>query len=355
MNTTLACVFPETRPDAGFVFPLLQVFDGVVHLQAVENEPLETDSTYLRQCQEAGMLRPLSPVPLGDDRQRFLALVEDMRRHGADYISQLSMLTVAGLQRNEQVESSQALVADLLKRSDIRSREAEQMRLWQSRLILKLGEWHDRQQADIDTALGEISARQESLLHALREEDDAPFSLTAEMTEHRRETATMLRHRLKAWCRLAVHDQHLPAGIPITRHAAVLDQLQEMCEQRQTIPAKSLAQLDLPRLPLTAQPGTPLIDHMPALKSTLAQLALPCTHERASLMAQHLAEHQHQWQVLLERTYAEAVHGRCRLELVFFPGISASQLLGEGCAEEQPAANTNRDTTGCCIGLLGEQ
>ena len=130
MNTTLACVFPQTLPDADFVFPLLQVFDGVVHLQAVENEPLETDSAYLRQCLEAGKLHPFAPAPLGEERQRFLALVEDMRRHGADYISQLSMLTVAGLQRSDQVESSQALVTDLLKRSDIRSREEEQVRLW---------------------------------------------------------------------------------------------------------------------------------------------------------------------------------------------------------------------------------
>ena len=95
MNTTLACVFPQTLPDADFVFPLLQVFDGVVHLQAVENEPLETESAYLRQCLESGKLHPFAPVPLGEDRRRFLTLVEDMRRHGADYIAQLSMLTVA--------------------------------------------------------------------------------------------------------------------------------------------------------------------------------------------------------------------------------------------------------------------
>ena len=290
MNTTLACVFPQTLPDADSIFPLLQVFDGVVHLQAVENEPLETESAYLRQCLESGRLSPFAPIPLGEDRQRFLALVEDMRRHGADYIAQLSMLTVAGLQRSDQVESSQALVTDLLKRSDIRSREEEQVRLWQARLMLKLAEWHDRQQADIATALGEISSRQESLLHQLREEDDESFALTAEIAGHSRGEETMQRNRLKAWVRLALHAQDLPAALPITCHAAVLDQLQELFEKRTATTAQPLAWLALPLLPGAMQPGEPIIARMPELKATLAALAQPCPPDQATKLAQQLSE-----------------------------------------------------------------
>lgn len=354
MNTTLACVFPQTLPDADFVFPLLQVFDGVVHLQAVENEPLETDSVYLRQCLESGKLHPFAPVPLGEERQRFLALVEDMRRHGADYISQLSMLTVAGLQRGDQAESSQALVTDLLKRSDIRSREKEQIRLWQARLMLKLGEWHDRQQADIATALGAIASRQESLLQQLREEDDDSFALTAEIAGHSREEETMQRNRLKAWGRLALHGQDLAAAMPITRHAASLDLLQEIFEKRAATPAKPLFRLDLPLLPGTAQPGAPLIEQLPELKAALAQLAGPCTPDQAAALAERMNENDLSWQTLLEKSYPEAVHERCQLELVYFPGISASQLLREGCAGEYRSTSNSGDASGCCIGLLSE-
>lgn len=354
MNTTLACVFPQTLPDADFVFPLLQVFGGVVHLQAVENEPLETYSAYLRQCLESDKLHPFAPIPLGEERQRFLALVEDMRRHGADYISQLSMLTVAGMQRNEQVESSQALVTDLLKRSDIRSREEEQIRLWQARLMLKLGEWHDRQQADIATALGDISSRQESLLQQLREEDDDSFALTTEIAGHSREEETMQRNRLKAWVRLALHSQDLPDAMPITCHASILDLLQELFEKRASTTAKPLARLDLPLLPGTAGPGMPLIEQLPDLKAALAALALPCPPDQAMALAQRLRENHVSWQALLERSYPEAAHGRCQLELVYFPGISASQLLREVCAGEQRSASNSGDTNGCCIGLLSE-
>ncbi len=352
MNTTLACVFPQTLPDADFVFPLLQVFDGVVHLQAVENEPLETDSDYLRQCLESGKLHPFAPAPLGEERQRFLALVEDMRRHGADYISQLSMLTVAGLQRSEQVESSQALVTDLLKRSDIRSREEEQVRLWQARLMLKLGECHDRQHADIATALDAITSRQQRLLHELREEDDDSFALTAEITGHSREEETMQRNRLKAWIRLALHAQDLPAALPITCHAAILDLLQEIFEKRSTTAAKPLASLPLPLLPGTAEPGVPLIEQLPELKAALKALTLPCPPEQVTALAQRLGENHDSWLALLERNYPETEHGRCQLQLVYFPGISASQLLREVCGGEQQSASSSTEPSGCCIGLL---
>ena len=354
MNTTLACVFPQTLPDADFVFPLLQVFDGVVHLQAVENEPLETNSAYLHQCLESGKLHPFAPVPLGENRQRFLALVEDMRRHGADYISQLSMLTVAGLQRSEQVESSQDLVTDLLKRSDIRSREEEQVQLWQARLMLKLGEWHDRQQADIATALGDITSRQQRLLQELREEDDNSFALTAEITGHSREEEAMQRNRLKAWIRLALHAQDLPAALPITSHAAVLDLLQEIFEKRSTTAAKPLAGLALPLLSGTAAAGAPLIEQLPELKAALAALTLPCPPEQATALAQRLHAQHVAWQALLERNYPEAEHGRCQLQLVYFAGISTSQLLREVCGGEQRATNSSAEASGCCIGLLSE-
>ena len=80
MNRILACIFPETLPDAGLLAPLVQVFNQVVHMQAVENEPPATDSTYLNQCRKMGRLRSFTPAPLGQERDRFMALVEDMRQ-----------------------------------------------------------------------------------------------------------------------------------------------------------------------------------------------------------------------------------------------------------------------------------
>ena len=43
MNNVIACVFPDTCPNEDLLFPLVQVFDQLVYLQAVEDEPLEKD------------------------------------------------------------------------------------------------------------------------------------------------------------------------------------------------------------------------------------------------------------------------------------------------------------------------
>ena len=45
MNNVTACIFPDTLPDEALLFPLVQVFNQLVYLQAVEDEPLGTHLT----------------------------------------------------------------------------------------------------------------------------------------------------------------------------------------------------------------------------------------------------------------------------------------------------------------------
>src|SRR5665647_2121596 len=99
MNNVIACVFPDTCPNEDLFFPLVQVFDQLVYLQAVEDEPLEKDLSthFTEQLLQQGTLQLFTPVPLGEQRQRFLALTGDMQKRQDDYTSQLSMLTLAGL------------------------------------------------------------------------------------------------------------------------------------------------------------------------------------------------------------------------------------------------------------------
>ncbi|MGE4558599.1 MAG: hypothetical protein AB7E77_00220 [Desulfobulbus sp.] len=325
-------------------------------MQAVENEPVETDSAFVRHCLDQGMLRTFTPVPLGDQRQRFLALIEDMRRHGADYTSQLSMLTLAGMQRDrEQRESTHALMADLLQRTDIREKEEEQLQLWQSRLMLKLGEWYDLQQADIDSTLNHIASRQDALVQALREEEETTFSLPAGAGESSREPESLLRHRLKAWSRLCFHDQSQAPGILVTCHNMALELLQEVYEKLQGQPAQTLVSLDLPENSGDAPPtASPLCAQVPALRQAVADMMHPLAPEQAAAVAQQWNSIEEQWKQLLERQYPLEQTGRCRLELVYFPGISGRRLLLEGFAGGLRSGRPQETLAeqGCCLGLL---
>jgi hypothetical protein len=355
MNTTFACVFPETQPDAGLLFPLLQVFDRVVHMQAVENEPIETRSPFIQECVSQGRLQGFTPVPLGEQRQRFMALVEDMRRHGAEYISQLGMLTLAGLHgRGDQQESSHALVADLLRRTDIREREADNLLLWQSRLVLKLGEWHDRQQAEITSTLDHIAARQDALLKELREEEDNPFSLTAELADVSREADILLQNRLKAWCRLFGYATDSQPMMAVTAHASAMDLLVEIFESRHRTPTMRVGSLELPLT--AAEPlgeKQRLVDLFPELGQTILQLAGALATDQVKERQTQLVGHGDRWRRLLDHHFPPQTTGRCRLELIFFPGISCRNVLLEGFAGGRIGSDKEELLErGCCLGLL---
>lgn len=353
MNTTLACVFPETLPDAGLLVPLVQVFDQVVHIQAVENEPPATDSAYLVQCREKGRLSSVTPAPLGKERDRFMALVEDMRRNGADYTTQLSMLTLAGMPRGgRQKESTTSLISDLLKRTDIRTDEETQLQLWQSRLMLKLGEFFDSQQSAIGSALSHISERQQDLFQELREEEELPFTPTGASKQVSAESQSMLQHRLKAWARLYFHAPQQPPALLITRHALAMELLQEAYEKLSKQEALPLLSLPLPQVDPKDTPSVqPLIQQLPGLQSTLAQTGGPLSRLAAETLAADLNAELPAWEALLEQHFPAAQTGRGVLDFIYFPDISAKRLLVEGFAAGR---SSSAQEQGCCLALLKE-
>ncbi|MDD2464507.1 MAG: hypothetical protein PHI97_10975 [Desulfobulbus sp.] len=326
-------------------------------MQAVENEALENTSDFIRRCREQGRLQPFAPAPLGEHRQRFMALVEDMRRHGADYTAQLSMLTLAGLNRgHEKRESAHTLIAELLQRTDIREKEEELLQLWQSRLLLKLGESYDLQQADIGTALTHIASRQNTLLQELREEEDNPFGLTSGFGESTREADSMLRHRLKAWCRLYFHDQSPAPSLLVTRQGMAMELLQEVYEKLCGRLAEPLVSLDVPLVGgEDTLAATPLINQVAPLQKALTQVMQPLAPEQASLIAKQWTDAEDAWRQLLDKQYPSAQAGRGRLDVLYFPGISTKRLMMEGFAggigsaasEEMAAAKQ-----GCCLSVL---
>lgn len=362
MNKSIACIFPETLPDERVLVPLVQVFGQVVYLQAVENEPqlpdMETD--IVRQCREQGRLHLFTPAPLGEQRQRFLALVQDMRRRGDTYVSQLSMLTLAGLNRRDQPETGQAIIGDLLKRSDIRAEQDLEQTLWQSRLIIKLGEIYDIEQAGLRQALGEISSRQDRLLAALCDDEDNPFMLIADHQDPDQETDGILRHRLRAWTRLCLHDGNSIPGLLITRHRTAVDLLQEVYEKRWQRSTRLIATLDIPEIASESASGLtidpPLVEQCPNLSMALSAMSsgASCPHLDTD-WEQRLKKG------LLEWSQAMARHGyspdtvKWRLELFLFAGATAATLLSEGFAVNVVCRDDGQQSTGCIVGLLARR
>ena len=205
MNTTTAYIFPETLPDKELLFPLVQVFETLVHLQTVENEPrTEPDSPFIEELRRHQRLRAWTPIPLGHQREHFLALAQDIATRGHEYINQLSMLTLADMHLHQSTESRNSIITNLLRGSDIRNqKDEEQTLLWQARLILKMAEILDREQKAVDKALQSIDKRQKAILEELREETDTLFSKGNQPIAREKDGA--LGYRLRAWTRLFFH------------------------------------------------------------------------------------------------------------------------------------------------------
>ena len=362
MNQITASVFPDTLPDPELMFPLVQVFDQLVYLQAVENEPPAAHASLIEQLGRQGRLRLVAPTPLGDQRQRFLTLIHDMRQRGADYISQLSMLTLAGIHRPERAESKQAIVSNLLGSAEISARKEDEMLLWQARLVLKLAEIHAIEQAELDEALVRIALRQDELLAELREEADELFALTESLADSGHRAETLLPHRLKAWSRLAFHDAALRRPhVLVTGYEAALATLSETYEKRQRRQPVRLASLTLPHAEaqrLDSAWSETLRPAVPCLTEAFAALARPeVLHQveidhTAALFSQGAA----QWAEVVEQRFPAAHCGRCRLELYYFPGTTDRRLFLEGFAGGDGAAGTTKDDEGggITVGLLAE-
>lgn len=361
-DKNIACVFPETLPDERLLFPLVPVFDQVVYMQAVENAPPEHGraSAFVEQCRQLGRLHYCTPAPLGDQRQRFFALVQDLRSRGADYINQLGMLTLAGLNRRDQRESKHSILAELLGQQTVRDQKEQELLLWQSRLIVQLGEMYDLQQTDLNQALRQITHRQETLLAELREEEDNPFSLTADLHATRQETDGILRHRLKAWGRLCLHAPDQPQGLPVTRHQAALDMLLEAYEQHRHHSPSLSATLELPAHTPASGQGEPvgelLVEQCPGIRTVMEKITRPVRTEAVADETIKLlqGESAAQWAQLLETRYPASSTGRSCLELYYFPEISTRHLLRQGLIGDNAPMEKDRTapTEGCFIGLL---
>ena len=349
MNIVTACIFPETLPSESLLFPLVQVFDQLVYLQAVEDEPLGThqsSSPLAEYLVQQGTLQLFTPAPLGDQRERFLALTGDMQKRRDDYTSQLSMLTLAGLSRRDQAETKNSILTNLLQIGKIDNRnEEEELLLWQSRLMLKLGEFFDAEQAELNEALRNITSRQDDLLAELREETDNPFSLTAGLQDSGHKSDAILQHRLKAWSRLYFHAP--PQARPqvfITDNEAVLDTLQEIFEKNHRLNARKIASLELParRSSAAELPAlVPLIHQCPSLQAAMTALTTadafnPPQMEALTVLFSGCAT---EWSHGLNTRYPGAEHGRCALDLFLFPETSPRQLFLESFTGSSPLAD----------------
>lgn len=332
-----ACIFPETIPGDAMLFPLVQVFAPVVYCRAVEEDEISEvlQTKLVRAFEKAGLCGIHVPSPLGEHRERFLALVRDLKNRGDDYAARLKTLSLSGIGRGGRTtsESKNSIIESLLKSKGVKDkvREEQEMLLWQARLLLKLGEIFDEEQLTLQRELDKISELEQGLFSELRREQGQPFSLTRTISSAGGRTDGLQRLRLKAWTRLyCLGEAPLQApGCFISTDRDAVDLLVEQYEKRAGAGAPCFLDLPLPARAgqsfsperLRAVQGHSLFNRLRTI------LAGPVDGGKKveGLSADEAGE----WTGLLETVYPEAEHGRCRLHLRQLPEISAGALFME--------------------------
>ncbi len=358
-----ACIFPETVPGDAILFPLVQVFTPVVYCRAVEEDemPEILQSPLAGDLEEARLCAIHVPSALGEQRERFLALIKDLKHRGDDYAAQLKSLSLSGIGRGGRAkqESKNSIIENLLQSKGVQEevREEQEMLLWQARLLLKLGEIFDAEQLSLKRDLEKISELEDGLFSELRKDQDQPFSLTQNISSAGGRTDGLQGLRLKAWTRLYCLGDDRPAMPPncfVTTNQDAVDLLVEEYEKTDARTGRCFLKLLLPSgdgepLPpdgLQALQGHELFGRLQLL------LADPMAgqHEQADVFADDTGA----WAELLETIYPAAKYGRCRLHLYALPEVRPCTLFMEafGRDEDQQQLKPQKEVGDTVIGWL---
>ena len=365
MNTKKmsACIFPETVPGDAILFPLVQVFTPIVYCRAVEDDeiPEVLHTSPARDFEAAGLCTIHVPSPLGDQRERFLALIKDLKYRGDDYAAQLKNLSLSGIGRGGRAkrESKNSIIENLLQSKGVQDevREEQEMLLWQARLLLKLGEIFDAEQLSLKRELEKISELENGLFAELRKEQGQPFSLTKSINSATGRTDGLQGLRLKAWARLYCLGGDRPAVPPncfITTNQDAVDLLVEEYERLDGRTGRCFLKLLLPSGKsesfsperLHALQEHELFDRL----QTLLVDPMAGQQEQAHVFADDTGA----WAELLETIYPAVEYGRCRLHLYVLPKVQPCKLLMEafGRDEDQQQVKPRKEAGDTVIGWL---
>ncbi len=366
MSFDFSYIFPDILPEDGVVFSLSQLFPRLVFLRPVEDDLPEMKTSLLQAMahQQAGSswLNYTCPAPLGKDRDRFLALFQDIRLRPDEYAGHLSHLSAGAIPVVQEKERESSIIKTLLEQTGIRAGSGEHtpeptkeqeknlsdLGLWQARMLLKLGEAVDIQQDEIRTDLARMTRQQEELLSVLRrdENDFADIELPATQPADGISWEQQ-RLRLKAWSRLFfLSENSFEKTSFICQNSDIIEALLEQYQQQYACAVSPFLTLSLPAFcPPSANDDDILArtrHFQQETKEVLSVIRDLSYRSRTSGDSYQRENIQQQWIALLDHYYPIAEHGRCTLTLYFLPGVLPQQFFFQTFAAQRQSVAQER-------------
>ena len=218
MNSFDTLIFPDTDILKEEYYPLLLLCSPLHFLQLVETTPGTKADQEVEHYSSHGLLRAHTPAPLGDNRQAYLDLIDDIRDNKYSYVNELKTLTTQSGPAARGVTPNSDMydfICSLLKKYGIALKDIDsQLELWQSRLVLSLAEMLTKETDELEEDISYFDEEEMSALRLLTKADGAnQGDISNEVRNFKNQTkktqSGFIKKRFDAWLYL-MQQQPLP-------------------------------------------------------------------------------------------------------------------------------------------------
>jgi hypothetical protein len=353
MNSLNTLFFPGTEIYSIRQYPIFLLFQKLHLIKPVEDDPAGSGDEFSDSFIKSGFCQVHTPCPLGEHRDRFLHLIEDIRNRKDDYSAQLSALVLAASSSRSgssaiDEDSERGIIASLLTPDDQKAKSllaAKEGKLWQARLVLAIGEILDLEEEEIAANLAILEDDQAGLFRALHGEieeldEDNPFAELNQLENNMVAANTgNIKSRFSAWKILFLESDMQECEIFLATSQDGGDLLLELYEQKTNQPAPLFATLELPGLigwnsteacqavVSFQEKNRGLLSRIQENFADLSQKDDLLNNEVMSNNA--FAAMTEEWNAQLESVFPADKFGRIPVRCYLFPGLTCSTVIGK--------------------------
>ena len=357
MNSFDTLIFPDTDVFKEEYYPLLLFCSPLHFLQPVEPDPKGQVDVEMAHFYQHGLWQPYTPVPLGNDRNHYLYLLDDIKKRKNYYLDQFSALTIdPGEASRSTAHPGQThdLLVSILTRHGVAIQEIEaNLELWRSRLILSIAEILTEEEDDLQEEISYFNEEEIAVLRSLKKEDSGEGYLLNEVEKFQKQQKkprlSNIIKRFMAW-RYLMRQKPLPAvrlWLASSRPAAeqVLERYKS-ASGRFAVPILKLA------LPATiSASGRYVVDRIEKFhKSTVlihrglaADFAritttVPYVTDSPESLLPYATDWADQWENMLYDSFPAAQDGRAAITFYLLPDHPIANLLAPPATNQEPAS-----------------
>lgn len=366
METLSPLYFPDTLIDTVTGLSLASFFHSIHILSPVNETEGSTQPEIVDPFMENDFCQVHIPCPFAEeDRKRFLHLVQEIRTQGKDFINQLKMLTLSSLSSSpkKEIESSRAILSALFPSSDQTQQimdEKEIHELWQARLVLKLAEIIDREEADLSEQIRSIKDLESRMIQQLRGDNGASssdaYSNQSDTTVPGQASQGSTTSRMKAWTSLYRYWDESEIPIWITTRSGAADIIFERCTKSCGNKPFQFLQVGVPTIP--SGDTASFVSEVDQFRTNTNALRTRIANLISQLLVQgsekdplapkspEIADLERLWMETIDHHFPKNKHGRANITLHLIQGTVFRELFDKKRGTHSPFVNS-------IVGVMG--